>query len=522
MRKSFLRSFVLALLTCGSHVIHAIALERVNPEIQISKTIPVVGNEIELAVNFSEHDTTAPAEAVVTLTHEGKELLREEVVVRSGRYALKWTPEELGFYTATFDFGSESGLGKISHEFPVVWRELYFTVWGVLWPEQIRQVKFLLSHAAISGETNKAPFDETIPMLKARGSKLLRVTSGTTAISDGPVTDEQVDQLVEAWSRPMKNGFDGIMMDEMGEYPIPSRLAVVDGVNKALLKLRQQNSDTIIMPWVGGQLSREEAAGFRMAECMIMLEAYPNMFTRVWGAGDGKHYIDVRVRNARANDLLWQYSKKAGSIIALGINVDGAHEEPIVPEAEEWVRYIKKSAPEMPGIGFYGLPRAAAIETLEALDRLCLEYFVKPVVDIRQIHFSDFSPTVGESVDVLIGLNNLGGMDAQRVKLNIYAAEVGTGKKNLIGELEIDKIGCGVKTLVKKDKDNFSIIERQEFNGNSYSLFLNETPIWLGRTTAKVTWEPKQSASYSIIAEIQPSDQYTTLDGVAERFVVVR
>jgi len=485
------------------------------PEAFVVPVVPIVDRELEIRL------FNAPAENEISfsVSQDGQDVFQGTAVPADGKIAAQWTPPETGFYTVRFELGDGR---TVSREFPVVWTDLYFTTWGVLMPEEIPQVKYVLAHAIIAGNVDQYPHSKTIPMLRKRGAKLIHWTTGAHTVPTGPVDEQTIDRLVAAWSAPIKEGYDGIFMDEFGEWPTPDGIEKLKGIHRALVRLRKENPDMIIMPANGGALIREEGAMYKASGSVALLETYPTCFTRYMASHSIDEHIDHRIMMARNTDLIHYGQGQNTALILLGTRVDAPHEEPIEPELEGFVRYIKQRAPEMRGIGFYGGRYGTMIKTQ---DRLCLEYYIKPVVNIQAIRFSSYSPRVGQAVDVLAEMHNLGGMTAKDVKARVYAVRLGAGTKQAIGEIEVEKIGCGFHDLEFKGAQGQPGPEFQEVNGNTYAVYPGGyNTVFLARTTRKVTWTPQAKGYYQIIVEIapSPSDQYTLLDGALEAKVLVR
>ncbi len=512
MRIKFLNVLgVFGLLLFLAVPVAAVNLSETEPVVTLSNLIPVVEREVEITLrNAGSVKGAVP----LSITQEGNEVFQKKVAPAEGKIAVKWTPKQTGFYKASFSLGKR----KINRDFAVVWTDMYFITWGPLKDAAMAQCEYLPAYH-ISGASN--PDMKHVALLQSRGIKVIRYVSGAQHISSGPMSDETIDKWVAAWSAPMKQGFDGIFIDELGEYPTPELKQKLVGLHKTLVKLRKENPDMIIMPASAGALLREESIMYKYSDSVALLETYPTMFSRYFASHSIKAHIDHRIMVARNTDLLYQHGRKHGAIILLGGRVDAPHEEPITAEIEEYVRYIKKNAPEMHGIGFYGSVSADPEVNVQTQERLCRDYYIKPVVDLREIRFTNYSPRAGEAVDILALIHNLGGMDARGIKARVYAAEVGSGKKKKIGEIDIEKIACGFLDLVKKSGKEQKF-EYQEVNGNKYVVTDSYNTVFLPRTTRKVTWKPAKKGYYSIIVEIEPSEQYTILDGVLEKTILVK
>jgi len=493
--------------------------EAAQPEVFVAPVVPIVDRELEIRL-FS---APAAQELTFSVSLEGKAVFEGRAApADDGKVAATWTPTETGFYTVRFDLGDGRA---VSREFPVVWTDLYFLTWGVLWPDEIERVRYVLAHAVIAGKVDRHPMSESIPMLKKRGAKLIKWTGGARGLPEETLDDETIERLVEEWSAPIRDGYDGIFMDEFGAWPTPGEIRRLASLHEAFAELRKQNPDMIIMPANGGALLREEGSMYKASEAVALLETYPQYITEFTATHSIKEHIDHRIMVARNTDLIHYGKGRNTALILLGTRCSPtAHEEPVEPELEDYVRYIKKKAPEMRGIAFYGGRYGTMIETQ---DRLCLEYFIKPVVDVRAIKFSDYSPRVGEPVDVLPEIHNLGGMTAKRVRVNVYAAGPGAGSRSLIGSLEVERIGCGFRDIEYQGDDTVPSGEPefQELDGNTYAVYpTGKTQVFLARTTRKLTWTPTQKGYYRITAEIAPpeDDQHTILDGALEAQILVR
>ncbi|MGQ9730890.1 MAG: hypothetical protein ACUVX8_06390 [Candidatus Zipacnadales bacterium] len=166
----------------------------------------------------------------------------------------------------------------------------------------------------------------------------------------------------------------------------------------------------------------------------------PERFTAVWFMGAHQYWGDVTdvvdlfipevYLNYRGNNLslfdgyLWRI-RQAGvvsrTVFGLGINQikdDDSGEVRVSPTKEDvlrQIRYIKRIAPEMPGVGFftsYTAPEGVA----EYADELCGEYFVKPLLTIVDERVT-IEP--GTPLHARFTIGNYGGMTAQNVTVKV-------------------------------------------------------------------------------------------------------
>lgn len=511
--KKLLFCFVLSLILFPYHVMGE-SMNMSKPEITLSNVVPVVNQELEIRLwNLASTEK----EAAVVIAYEGKDILREEIKSVDGRFTKKWTPAETGFYTASF----KSKQGETTLEFPVVYKEIYFYIWPNITPSE-KNLKYLSSYIGCE--------EKDIAYWKSRGSRTLAYIYQPGGRIDMEKDEEEViNQLAAKWSAPIKQGYDGIFIDEFGGYPLPDSLRMVERTRKALIKLRKENPDMLIFPANSGALLREAAISYKYSDSIALLETYNNCFEQAFGTHSFKQHLDYRIMVARNTDLIYERGRKHGAIILLGMGCNGGGM--LIPHLEDMVRYTKKTAPEMPGIGFYvgGREKQWTIDVglRQAAEDFCLKYYIKPVVDMREIWLSNHTPAAGEEIDIFVRVHNLGGMDAKNVKVRLYAVESGSGKKIPIGkEIIIKKIGTGYVDikLARQDKPQ-TYYEYQEINGNTYPIFQTVPQgtniIFIDRTTVKVSWESRKKGYYTITAELEPSDNYTILDGIMKKDICV-
>lgn len=500
------------------------------PEITLSKTVPVVDNELEIKL---ETNSLIKDDVIFSIIYEGKKILEEKInPANSGKFLKKWIPKETGFYTASFDFGNKGNISKVSLDFPVVWRELYFTIWPPLSKEESRY-RYLSSYVILHGEKGSGHGEEMIAFWKSRGAKTLNCTDGMQVIDMEISEEEAIKKAVAHWSTPMKKGFDGIFMDEFGEYPLPELLKKVDRAGKALMQLRKENPDMLIFPAAGGAQLREETISYKYSDSIALIETYDHSFEEAFGTHSFKQHLDYRVMVARNTDLIYERGRKHGAIILLGMGVDGGGM--LISQLEDMVRYTKKIAPEMPGIAFYSGDREKqwTVDSglRQAAEDFCLKYYIKPVIDVREMWFSNYSPSTSDKVDIFVRVHNLGGIDAKNIKIRIYAIEDGKGKKEQIGkEIIIKKIGTGVVNFKMDTTDKpRTYYEYKDIDGNTYPIFTTKPQsdydrniIMLDRHVVKASWEPKKQGYYTIIAEVEPSSDYTILDGILRKEICIK
>lgn len=237
------------------------------------------------------------------------------------------------------------GKEKISTPVYVLGRELQFIWYGV--PEQARWVTMLTT---VSGS-------HEIERWQRRGVVPLG-WSGGYCYRDK--YDE--DGFADYWTGGLKGHSVGIAIDEFGNHHgKPTDLQMANG----LLRAHQAVPDKMIVIWQAGVTPPEAADAYRIAVDWIIPECYMNYFN------DRFSHFDARINQLRKLGLIHK------SVMGLSCTSDkiGTTAEGLAKQ----VRYVRRKAPEMPGLGFYkAYGTGAALASVA--DQLCYEYFIKPTI----------------------------------------------------------------------------------------------------------------------------------------------
>ena len=218
------------------------------------------------------------------------------------------------------------------------------------------------------------------------------------------------EQFVDDWSSAVKDGFPAICIDEFSGLD-PEKDDVVKKLNSALIKTKQKCPDLFIIACNAGYLNEKSCGeSYKIGADLIMPERYHSSFAQDY-----------------AFDANWKIAKKAGiadkTIFLLGTGYRCTTWQELLRQ----IKYIKKLAPEMPGLGFY---KNYPLHLYEAADRYCYEYFIKPVVWIKDISSSKAT------------LTNVGGMDAEDVSIEFFSHEPERGGEKLGSKrIELLKVG---------------------------------------------------------------------------------
>ncbi len=479
-------------------------------KIYTSKLLPVVNQEFEIRVK-PPADAEFPVTVRLDVGGAGGRLDTELAFDDATAAATKITATDTGYLRGFIDFGNGF---KQSFDIPVVWRELYFSCWGPPEPHEREAHGYLNTHVI---HTEKDP--EIVKYWKDYGSQVIAWIGAPRSDDSGNIPLESMESWCDAIGEFLDMGCDGVFVDEFGAYPNESGIVRMRSISKMMKMARERFPDMLLMPATAGAIQRELAIGYKEAGAIAMLEMYPTCMTRFFYSHSVRKHLDQRIETVRNTDLIHHADQPQGAIVLLGTRVIGSHEEPVVAEIEDFVRYIKKTAPEMPGIGFYG---GRYDGMTEELNRMIIDYYIKPVVDVRAIRFSPWSPRQDETVDILVNIHNLGGMAARDVRVKVFATQLGTSNKAELGTIEIARIGNDTMDLKPSEGLPDRAHEFQEINGNRYVVYPQHNVVFLARTTGKVTWTPPKAGYYTITAEVQSSNQHTILDGAMQETLHVR
>ena len=209
-----------------------------------------------------------------------------------------------------------------------------------------------------------------------------------------------VEKFVASWG-----GAEWIAIDEVGG-PGP----VTDTFIEAWRRLKQRKPEQWIAVWFMG-------AHHYWAEVKDLIDLFvPEIYLNYRGNHLGQ--FDAYFRTAREAGVMDQV------IPGLGINERRTKDKkrvinsPTRADVLRQIRYVKRTAPELPGIGFF-TAYSAAWGVAEYADALCEEYFVKPVLTI--LRPDEPVRVSGRLHDgrriVTASVKNIGNMAARRVTL---------------------------------------------------------------------------------------------------------
>ncbi|KKK90789.1 hypothetical protein LCGC14_2719460, partial [marine sediment metagenome] len=136
------------------------------------------------------------------------------------------------------------------------------------------------------------------------------------------------------------------------------------------------------------------------------------------------------------------------------------------------------------------------------------------MVKATDVFLSDYDLKVGKNVDVTARIRNIGGVRARNVKVSIYTRNLADGKRTSIHETTVGEIRNGILEIEEENPPTKVI---RKINGIEYpSMHYGPgkwTKVYVDRALVTFPWTPKRSGYHAIEVEVQPSPQYTVLQG---------
>jgi len=408
--------------TCISFMVLSAAASALiidEPNIGISKRIPKRGDSVTWsipvlndadqafngAVTLSMH-VARRGEPLALASRQGASMELEPGV--SDDVVLSWRPERNGQYRFVFEI---EGLDQRAvRDLAVTEKDVYFVWFGA--PKDFRWCNV---------PTTVKPEDRD---WWSRRGAIPAQWKGGVCYKQWPL-----ERFVESWGDT-----DWIAIDEVGG---PGE--ITDTFISAWKQLRQSKPNQFVAVWFMG-------AHAYWTEIKDLVDLFvPEIYLNYRNNHLGQ--FDAYLRTARAAGVMDQV------IPGLGINqVKSKDKKRVITSPTEadvlrQIRHLKRTAPELNGVGFF-TSYTCAWGVAEYADRLCGEYYVRPVVTIRNpdrpIRLTPAATTGRRTATMTIA--NAGGMDAENVVVEWHIGDRNGGSTRRC--TRIDRVPCGGTTDV--------------------------------------------------------------------------
>lgn len=379
-----------------------------NSDVNFKPAFPVAGQGSLISVRLRNTGDIQLPPAMVTVKDADGKIVAEgksEIIPARGATILDldYQPERNGYQQLTVEAATGGKVLKGEITAVVLSRKQFFPWFGGTEPgdKNLRYANVVLVHKKEQAE-----------YWNSRGA----ITClGKSTVNENSTAETYAQYL----SKGIKEaGTKGIMIDEIGHY---CEFEIREmPIFQGLKMFGKKNRDTFTAVWLCGALKEgycniTKNPYRREGIDLLLIECYANYVTVEFASPRRYQYFDQRIEMARQQDIL------RSTVMTLGIV---GHEDkfPLTSyELEDEVRYCKRNAPEMPGIGFFH-SFGPNKELTSFVDDLCRKYYIEPVV---QIYPEDVqtSPAVGKSgqpIKVYVRILNLGAMDAAGVSVDIF------------------------------------------------------------------------------------------------------
>ncbi|MBE6388805.1 MAG: hypothetical protein E7043_01370 [Lentisphaerae bacterium] len=455
---------VMGLMAAGVAVMAgSLKIDVNNHDIAVRPAIPVVNAPAVLAVRVSGAASGMPL--TVTAEVDGRKIGEVQLTSGKNEALFDYKPESTGWKKVMV--AAKCGKESVTAEkvFPVTARKLHFPWFG--------------SHDN-EGKLELCKYP-TMVLAKNAGDIAYWKHRGVMAGKWRGAKFNEKQGIAEAikYYRRGTEGFDGIMIDEIGSYD-DFKLRESTAF-RGLQEMCAVNEDLFVALWVCGvpttsTLNLAKGLYRKKGVDLLMLENYVNYLIPDLKSFRPDDTMRFRIDLARRQDVLHS------SVITVGIHGNSKVFTMTNDELEEQVRTIKRFAPEMPGMGIYATGKKMTNKPLIFFaDSLCEKYFISPVLTLypKAIRIID-TPVAGKKVKIIGRVFNAGGMDSGAVTVNFYCGNPAYGGK-LIGSSKINSVPA--------------------FRLESYPK----------PATVEVQWTPEKRGGTEIFMEIIPENISDTL-----------
>lgn len=362
-------------------------------DLGISRRIPAVGETVTWrvpVVNDAQEAFAGPVTVAMRVGRRGERLgepvtqtatldlaaaADEKTLGGRADISFTWTPARNGWHRVVFAL---PGGASVTREVAVTQQPLIFAWFGA--PQGFRWCNLPTTVR-----------DEDEAWWLRRGAIPAHWKGGIT------YRERPVEWFVESWG-----GSDWIAIDEVSG---PGE--VTDKFVAAWRELRRNKSEQFIAVWsIGAHAYWAEIADL---VDLFLPEIYLNY------RQDHLGQFDAYLRTAREAGVIDRV------IPALGINQRKNDRglvivSPTRADVLRQIRYLKRTAPELRGIGFFNAT-ATAPGVAEYADDLCGEYYVQPVLTIENVAAPIAISREGGTARVSASIRNVGGMDAESARV---------------------------------------------------------------------------------------------------------
>lgn len=484
-----------------------------NPDIVWSRSIPIADEEMRISARVRGQGEHPVPVRFVLKTDDGTPIileakLRDRRDGAAADYEASLRPTRAGIYQLTVQVDSELKSGDMVREnntatvtLPVVWRELHVIPWG--------PTKYLKWVTAVP----HLPADRaTGDYWGRRGVKVLGLIHPLERHMMRLSEEEMISTIVGEADARFKDGIDGLILDEIGSYGTPEGLEFIRRFGLAFDKVREKYPQLQVYTWIAGPLNRQEIENGVRNDQILMGECYDPLH-----ATHGPTW----------RDRLNYYTERLGprNLIAVGTGRDAGRK--YKPWVENSIRMIRTLGPDMPGICYYVVGEGENYyqgSFNEFLDGLTFKYFIMPVLSLNELQAPSGPVKLGEAISLRALVRNVGGVPAKNVGIRFYVRDVEVGTRSLIASTTVPTIGNGTEDQVENERVGPTFAaEETVLDGVRHQMwrFGRTKRVLVEQAIVDAQWTPEKIGRYNVEVEVQPSKQYTILQGWRDRTIEV-
>ena len=400
-------------------LVHGLVIDE--SAVGMSQRIPTRGKDLVWLVPL-RNDTAEAFAGEIRLVlrvapagRPSREVDRQDVSLRlaagaSRDVALTWRPERTGYYDVAFEV--ENPDLRVTRRVPVVDHDMYFVWFGA--PKEFRWCNV-----------------PTTVKVEDRAWWLRRGALPCAWKGGICYKDRSVDQFVKSWGDSPWIG-----IDEVGG---PGE--ATDKFIEAWRRLRKTKPDQFVLVWFMG--AHRYWGEIKDEVDLFVPEIYLNYATNHLGR------FDAYFRVAREAGVMDHVIPGLGINQVLTKDKTRVTVSPTEADVLRQIRYVKRTAPELHGIGFF-TSYSCAPGVAEYADRCCEDYFIRPVLTLSHPRAPlRVAPLPGKAARRLrADVRNIGGMDASAVWVEWRWGEADTGRYRRVC---IGDIPCGATRKITCD-----------------------------------------------------------------------
>ena len=335
-----------------------------NRDFSTTKMYPVKGETVSYTFRIKNNGAKRAANIPVDVRLVHRRTQQEQVIFtgkvvraieqgQSHEVSFDWTPQATGAHDLRVAFNEDQKEFEQDYtdneaqvRVDVVEKDVYFIWYGD--PIELTYVNAPQAHADLGDfQHNKKEWHR-------RGARYLHFA--------------HLGATPEHLNNHLKKGVDGVLVDELG--PVVN-VEAIEGLVKTYAEHKETFPDSFVAVWKVGAIHSalaEELKKENAAIDLFLFELYfhVNSPEKVW---QGRLLQNINA--ARKLGCLHRCIVGLGSAAGYG----GAKPEKHAAFLEEQIAFIRKHAPEMPGIAFFTSSTLPGVG--EAVDRACFEYFVE-------------------------------------------------------------------------------------------------------------------------------------------------